>query len=160
MLNEVVKVLRPLPKVGKCYHFWDDGKTGLSRHYICKCESIVPFDDAKNIMLNAQGDDGPIDISLHDIWQDECDNCDWLYAKETDYFVECSCPTYDEHNLWFARTKDGGWFSMNIQSFWQSGRLDVDGNIFEDVISYLKEYRNDDNLYVIKQYTDATYEKK
>lgn len=31
-----------------------------------------------------------------------------------------------ENDLYFVRTKNGGWFSMNIQSSWQSGRLDVD----------------------------------
>ena len=32
-----------IPEVGKFYHFWDDGKCGVSRHYIAKCEEIIPI---------------------------------------------------------------------------------------------------------------------
>ena len=46
------KNLKPIPEVGKFYHFFDDGKTSASRHYICKVERIVPFEEAKNIILN------------------------------------------------------------------------------------------------------------
>ena len=35
--------MKPIPNIGEYYHFWDDGKTSLSRHYICRCERIIPF---------------------------------------------------------------------------------------------------------------------
>ena len=136
--------LKPLPIVGKHYHFWDDGKTSTSRHYICRCERIITPEEAKSVMIevpNEYVDDVMDTISLYDHWHDnEMPECDWLYAEETDYFIECSCPKYDKNNLWFVRTKDGGWFSMDIQSWWQSGRLDVDDEIFNNVINYIKEH--------------------
>ena len=42
---------KPLPEVGKLYHFWDDGKSSPSRHYICKVERIVPYNEAENIVI-------------------------------------------------------------------------------------------------------------
>ena len=102
-------------------------------------------------------------VSLYDHWHnDEMPNHDWLYETETDYFVECSCPVYDDNNLWFVRTKnDGGWFSMDIQSWWQGGRLDVDGKIFENIIQEVKEHPQwYDVDRAIKAYNETTYEKK
>lgn len=129
--------LKPIPEIGKYYHFWDDGKISPGRHYICRCERIITSEEAKSIMIkvpNEYIDDIMDTISLYEHWYDnEMPNHDWLYSKDTDYFIECSCPEYDEHNLWFVRTKNGGWFSMDIQSGWQSGRLDIDGEIFENI---------------------------
>lgn len=161
--------LKPIPKVGEFYHFFDDGKTSPSRHYICKCERVVTFEEAKSIMVTVPDyectQDNPIYnlVSLYDHWHDdEMPNHDWLYETETDYFVECSCPVYDDNNLWFVRTKnDGGWFSMDIQSWWQGGRLDVDGKIFENIIQEVKEHSQwYDVDRTIKAYNETTYEKK
>lgn len=33
-----------------------------------------------------------------------------------------------------VRTKNGGWFSINIQSSWQSGRLDVDNKAWNQLL--------------------------
>lgn len=125
-----------IPKIGEYYHFWDDGKTSASRHYICKCERIIKCKEAKSIILKIPNYniDTFADKSLYNIWKDEVAYCDWLYAPETDYFIECSCPNYDENNLWFVRTKYGGWFSLNIQSWWQGGTLDVDSSIYNNII--------------------------
>ena len=161
--------LKPIPKVGEFYHFFDDGKTSPSRHYICKCERVVTSEEAKSIMVTVPDyectQDNPIYnlVSLYDHWHDdEMPNHDWLYETETDYFVECSCPVYDDNNLWFVRTKnDGGWFSMDIQSWWQGGRLDVDGKIFENIIQEVKEHPQwYDVDRAIKAYNETTYEKK
>ena len=155
------KDLKPLPVIGNHYHFWDDGKTNPGRHYICRCERIITSEEAKSIMIeipNYYDNDVMDTISLYEHWHNnEMPEYDWLYAEDTDYFIECSCPKYDEHNLWFVRTKDGGWFSMNIQSYWQSGRLDVDDSIFNDVINYIKEhpkYYADD---IIERYNNEKY---
>ena len=61
-------------------------------------------------------------------------NHDWLYAEDTDYFIKISCPVYDEHMLYAVRTKDGGWFTIDAESWWQGGVLDVDGSVYERVI--------------------------
>ena len=90
---------------------------------------------------------GDNEVSLYDIYQIEVDNHlqganfkvitggsmeegkPWLYARSTDFLIECSIPDYDEHNIWFVRTINGEWFSLEIQSFWQTGKLDVDGHL-------------------------------
>lgn len=135
---------KELPKIGEFYHFWDDGKTSVSRHYICKCERILTTEEAKDIIVTVpewdfdKNENNFNDMSLYEQWKDEVLNHDWLYAVDTDYFIECSCPKYDEDNLWFVRTKDGGWFSMNVQNSWQSGRLDIDEKIFDSIIQEIK----------------------
>lgn len=134
--------METIPEIGKYYHFWDDGKSSPSRHYVCKCERVITPDEAKNIMVSVPYDDDlTIETTLYDHWlESEMPEHDWLYAKETDYFVECSCPKYDENNLWFVRTRDGGWFSMNIQNWWQGGTLDVDEKILDGIIENIKKY--------------------
>jgi hypothetical protein len=61
----------------------------------------------------------------------------WLYAKDTDYFVECSIFGYDESTIWFVRTIGGNWFSINIQNDWQGGRLDVDNHLTRELEEYV-----------------------
>ena len=157
--------LKLIPIVGKEYHFWDDGKTSPSRHYICKVERIITPEEAKNIIVTVPGWDFEknetffVDVTLYDHWHDkEMPNHDWLYATETDYFIEVSCPKYDENNLWFVRTKEGGWFSMDIQSSWQGGELDIDNSIYDYMI---KEIKSNPQWYdvekAIKAYESATY---
>ena len=43
-----------IPEVGKFYHFWDDGKCGVSRHYIAKCEEIIPIKFAETYLIADQ----------------------------------------------------------------------------------------------------------
>lgn len=124
----------PLPIVGKRYHFFDDGKTGPSRHYIATVEEIITKDEAKARYLPTA--DKNIIKMLYEIWEGEVEHRDFLYAKDTDVFVRCSIPKYDENQIWFVRTKDGGLFSIDVQSFWQSGRLDIDGHIYKEVKEY------------------------
>lgn len=140
-----MKKLKPVPAVGTEYHFWDDGKTSPGRHYICRCERVINPEEAKSIIVEALGYDENGDacfslIKLFDQWSKEAALCDWVFSPETDFFVECSCPSFDQNNLWFVRTLDGGWFSMDIQNSWQGGRLDVDGTIFETTIKTIKDH--------------------
>ena len=146
--------MKPIPEVGKYYHFWDDGKTSPSRHYIARVERTVPIADSLDIMVPHLDYylEELIPKSLWDIWNLEKTETDWVFSEKTDVLVEVSCPKYDENNLWFARTKDGGWFSMNIQSGWQGGRLDVTGEIYKAVLEDAERYGMD-----IKSYTDMTY---
>ncbi len=139
-----------IPEIGKEYHFFDDGKTSLSRHYVCKCERVVTPEEAKAITFNF--DDG--EIVLYDIWKDESSKCDFLFAKDTDYFVEVSCPSYDENSLWAVRTKDGGWFTLDVQSSWQGGRVDVTGEIFDNVVRFWTE---EGETEMVNGYLEETY---
>ena len=162
---------KDLPKVGEFYHFFDDGKTSPGRHYICRVERVIPFEEAKNIILSTprgetikggKFESYNIDMSLEDIWKDEVRHCDWIYAKETDYFIEASCPVYDDNNLWFARTKQNGWFSMNVQSWWQSGDLDADGSKFNEIVEFWKndEYSSEKSRKaIVESYLERKYEK-
>lgn len=155
--------MKEIPEIGKYYHFFDDGKTSPNRHYICRCERIITPDEAKKIIVevpNQYMDNVMDSVSLYDHWHDnEVPNGYWLIADKTDYFVECSCPNYDDNNLWFARTVDGGWFSMDIQSWWQGGRLDVDGEIFQRILNDIKEHPDWYNEDVINLYNEEKYDK-
>ena len=134
------KKLARIPKVGEKLHFFDDGKSGDSRHYFAIVTHILTSEQAKRIYIdssafcelnNFEKDENLKSITLVDIHFYEVNNCDWLYAPETDYFVGCAIPEFDDHILWFVRTKDGYWFSMNVQSCWQGGFLDVTGEKYQ-----------------------------
>ena len=152
---------KSIPEIGKLYHFFDDGKTSPSRHYICKCERIITPEEAKRVMIevpNEYVDDVMDKISLYEHWyNNEVPSTYWLFSDKTDYFIECSCPKYDKHNLWFVRTHDGGWFSMDIQNFWQGGRLDIDSEIFQEVLNYIKEHPEYYSSDIIERYNEQTY---
>ena len=75
-------------------------------------------------------------MSLYDIWVDEKKRCDWIYDDYTDYIIKASIPGYDDDYIYFARTKNGGWFSMDVTNWWQSGRLDIDGKLYESMLEY------------------------
>lgn len=136
---------KPVPEVGKDYHFFDDGKISHSRHYIATIKRLITKEEAKSIIFELTeyfNDDDYYDYksSLYDIWQGEIEEYDWIIAKDTDYIVEASIPEYDDNLIYFVRTKDGGWFSMNIQSDWQGGRLDIDGKLYESLLEYENLY--------------------
>ena len=137
------KEKKNLPIVGKEYHFFDDGKISNSRHYIAKVIELIPIEEAKKIMISTPRDYNEeinqnvfIDMSLLDIWIDEKLSCDWLYAPVTDYIIKASIPEYDKDPIYFARTKDGGWFSMDVTNWWQGGRLDIDGKLYEQLENF------------------------
>ena len=144
-------IVRRIPEVGEVLHFFDDGKMGRSRHYMATVLRVVSCDDAKNILVKKRfWDPDPysmdselIDTALTDVWEIEKMEADWVFDEQTDYFIECSVPDYDENNLWFVRTKDGGWFSMDIQSGWQGGRLDTDGEMYKYYKELWKDYEKD-----------------
>ncbi len=103
--------LEKIPKKGKIYNFFDDGKIRVGRMYKAYVKKIIPFNKAD------------IHLKIHLV--DNSLDCDWIWNGYTDYFVGCYIPRYDNHLVWFARTVNGGWFSMDIQSWWQGGLLDV-----------------------------------
>ena len=132
--------LEPIPEVGKYYHFFDDGKLSPSRRYICRVERLLSKEEVKDIMVEVPywnsmtNENETITITLFERWQEEKEDVDFLYSEDTDYFVELSCPEYDNNNLYAVRTKDGGWFTIDVQNFWQAGRLDVTGKKYQHCI--------------------------
>ena len=158
------------PEIGKEYHFWDDGKVSPSRHYICKVTDIITLEQAKDIILEFTQFEGTIDeednifpkMSLYDIWMHQKEMTDWIFADKTPYFVKISIPTYDDNDLYCAYTKHDGWFSLDIQSSWQGGILDIDNKKWDYI---MKEYANsiedEETKERIKNaYLSATYLKK
>ena len=125
-----------IPEVGEKLHFWDDGKSGDSRHYLAVVTHVLMPEQAKRIHCTQYADDGKtqVTVSVYEAWLQNVINCDWVYAKETDYFIGCAIPEYDENIIWCVRKKDGGWFSIDIQSWWQAGFLDVTGEKYENNI--------------------------
>lgn len=142
-------------EVGKTYMFYDDGKIRPSRQYEATVLRIIKVEDSKNIMFPTYcceesdyyeetivypGEKAVGERSLYNIWLEAKKSHDWLFAEETDYFIECSIPRYDENNIWFVRTIEGNWFSLDIQSWWQGGSLDVSGELTRELKIALEEY--------------------
>lgn len=155
--------LKPVPEAGKEYHFWDDGKSGPSRHYICRCERVIPYKEAKNIKFTLRSYKAPYtkdseyteyEVTLKEIWKKAVKDHPWVFTEDTDYFVEISCPKYDENRLWAARAKWGGWFTLAIQSFWQGGVIDVTGEKYNGII---EELEDEGNYEFAQEYKDETY---
>ena len=126
-----------IPEVGKFYHFWDDGKCGVSRHYIAKCEEIIPIESAETYLIADQYHNK---ISLLKLWVKEKKHVNWIFSPKTDVIIRCSIPKYDKYDIFFARDKNDGWFSFCTTGWWQGGQLDIDGQIFEDIINDIKEH--------------------
>ena len=105
--------MKALPKIGKTYNCYDDGKVSESRRYEVTITNVIPFEDASKEMLS--------------MWEEEGLTCDWMFEK-TDFFIEFdSTENAKAPKGVFARTKDGGWFGLG--RFFNSGLLDVDGTL-------------------------------
>ena len=163
MKKKKTQTLKPIPEVGKEYHFWDDGKCSASRHYVCRCERLIPYKEAKDIEFTLREYLSPytkdsqyreFKSNLLEIWKDAVKKHDWIFAEDTDYFIEISCPKYDENLLYAARTKWGGWFTMDIQTSWQGGDFDVTGDKFKEVV---ESYEDEGNYEYAQEYKDETY---
>lgn len=139
--------MKPLPKIGKTYKFYDDGKLSYSRQYNAKVLRIITREEAKNTLIVTMDHEVYTREAreLYDAWKEiledykKSDGTPWLYSPETDYFIECSIPEYDKDTIWFTRTIQGGWFSMDLTSFWQGGVLDVDGSLTKEMEKYYDE---------------------
>lgn len=141
--------MEQVPVIGEQYHFFDDGKVRESRHYMATVLDIMTPEQVKDIYVNRLG----LDIweSLYKVWREEIDKhrqgntfkvltsgsmevgTPWLYAEETDYFIKCFIPDYDKNDVWFVRTINGEWFSLNTVNTWMAGGLDVSGERFKSL---------------------------
>ena len=120
---------QPLPKIGKRYHFFEDGKSEPSRHYIIEVTNVVPFEAVT-------------DGELLDVYDTEVKECDFLYAPETDYFVYgrkvLSNNVLDmDDEFIFIRTNYGGWFSFGY--WFEDGQLDVDSSKYNEIVEYWEQ---------------------
>lgn len=105
-------------ELNKTYNYFDDGKIKESRRMPVIIEETIPFN--------------MIDSETLEIWKDEVEDCYWLYAKETDYFIKGRLELSDmrEEIVYFVRTLNNGWFSLG---FW-GGRLDLDGSLSNSIL--------------------------
>ena len=99
------------PVLGQTYNYFDDGKIRPSRRIEVVITEIIPFSEIDEEILND--------------WKEEVEECDWLFAKETDFFVKTA--NGEDGDATFVRTLNGRWFS--IGQFMNSGILDVDGEL-------------------------------
>lgn len=143
--------MKTIPKIGERYPLFDDGKLNDTRLYYgdvlrvltpeeAKDEKVLRLEQLTEGLSRSKDDYGLVERSLVEVWMDEIKKADFLFSTETDYFVEVTAPEYDEYNLWFVRTKEGGWFSMDIQSDWQGCELDVDGSLLEELERRYEEF--------------------
>lgn len=112
---------KPIPKVNQTCMFFDDGKISYSRMYQATVKQVMVYDDAPDKVKKA--------------FERESKTHDWIWNKTTDYIIACDIKDYDKNLIWFARTVDGGWFSMDVDREWQGGRLDVDGELEDYLVS-------------------------
>ena len=112
---------KPIPKVNQTCMFFDDGKISYSRMYQATVKQVMVYDDAPDKVKKA--------------FERESKFHDWIWNKTTDYIIACDIKDYDNNLIWFARTVDGGWFSMDVDKSWQGGRLDIDGKLEDYLVS-------------------------
>ena len=112
---------KPIPKVNQTCMFFDDGKVSYSRMYRATVKQVMVYDDAPDKVKKA--------------FERESKTHDWIWDKTTDYIIACDIKDYDNNLIWFARTVDGGWFSMDVDKSWQGGRLDIDGKLEDYLVS-------------------------
>ena len=122
IINTTPYKLQPAPEVGKEYHIFDDGKIKPSRHYIAKILEVIPFE--KDYII-----DDPI-ATVAVAWREHVLEYEFLFAQETDYFIKAES-RFDKNPLYFVRTLDGGWFSIDYPNGWMGARLDIDGSLYE-----------------------------
>lgn len=113
-----------LPKIGEQYHFFDDGKSGNSRHYIATVKKIYRYRE--------------MPIEVRKAWKREVKQYPWLYQNKTDYFIIADIRNY-ENDVIFCRTKSGDWFSIDYPCFWMSGLLDVTGERYKTNVEFYGE---------------------
>lgn len=109
-------LLARIPSKGEKFHFFDDGKTSPSRHFIVTILDIYKISD--------------LSPDIQEKILEDQEYCDWLFAKETDYVLKGRLNDPEIEDLYFIRTIDGGWFSVG---YW-GGELDIDGKKFKKII--------------------------
>lgn len=108
-----------LPEIGKKYNYFDDGKIKETRKMEVIITEIVPFNK--------------IDSENLELWKEEINECDWLYKKETDYFIKADLKVTDNEieKIVFVRMLQDNWFSLG----WWGGQLDVDGTLTQSLVT-------------------------
>ncbi len=120
------KYLEPIPKVGKKYHCFDDGKITFSRHFIIQVDEVLGHMAFKKKY--------PKEFERY---VEEVKQCYWLYSTHSDKFVITHKGENDELGV-YVRTKQGDWFGTG--PYWNSATLDVTGEIWNDLIENINDF--------------------
>jgi hypothetical protein len=108
-----------IPIVGKTYHYFDDGKIKVSRRGKVVITDVIPFEN--------------IDEETLIQWKEAVEQCFWLYAPKTDFFVKAESTFSDGSGcigtMIFVRTIIGYWFLLGNRA----GVLDIDGSLNEQL---------------------------
>lgn len=136
------------PIIKNYYHFFEEGSLKINKHFICRCERIITFEESKKLILNYRHE--KLD-SLYNIWWQKISKMEeerfndetpyLLFSKNTDIFVEISCPKFDSERLWCARTMSEDFRSLNIQNSWQDGIFDTNNELLDSAIHFYPEFR-------------------
>ncbi len=117
--------VQEIPKVGKTYDCFDDGKVKESRKYRVTIDRVVSFDRVDSKTLKR--------------WEEVSTSCGRLFAQETDCFIFAnSDQDGQEEQEVFARTTDGGWFGFG--DWFGMGALDVDGSKWKTHLDAVEKY--------------------
>lgn len=133
------KRLESIPKVGKKYHCFDDGKITFSRHYVIEVLEVLGQMSFKKKYPE-----------LFRRWLIESKDHYWLFSRSTDkYVVSNTSPTQV-----FVRTKQGGWFSFS-DNYLYSGELDITGKVWESLVSQINDfnYSEEEKKEIVKEGT-------
>lgn len=86
----------------KVYNYFDNGKIRESRRYDVRITEVVPFEE--------------IDPETLQLWEEEKEDCPWLYAPKTDLFLKgtIDIPGWPNEEIVFVRTIDQRWFSLGL----------------------------------------------
>lgn len=134
-----------IPNVGEKFNFYDDGKISLSRVHIAEVKQILTYSEAKETKVSVFDNDklDMVEMSIVDRWKQSIDGdvpgFKSNLAEDTDVFIICSIPTFDDYDIVFARTVGGYFRSMDIQSFWQSGVLDISWEASRNLIQLIED---------------------
>lgn len=109
-------------EIGKTYNHFDDGKIRESRRSPVTITEIIPFDQ--------------VDEETFNRWREEVQKFDWLFAKETDFFIKGLLEEVKNNpvEITYVRTLQQKWFSLSIDG-WSGGILDVDGSLSKELKS-------------------------
>jgi hypothetical protein len=148
-----------IPIINQTYHFFDDGKITNARHHIAVVINVIKPENTKNINIIRTHHNNQ-KITLYDIWKEEINNHrqthnfsvanntnttpgqPWLYAENTDAFIQCKIPTYDQDDVYFVRMTNGEWFSLDTTHAWMTGKLDVSGKLYQQLQQFNQMYNN------------------
>ena len=127
--NQNKVTLAPIPKKGETYWFYLCGKIKIKDEFEAIVEQVIPFAECDTYFVRqyyAELED-IVETAVMDIWLENQDEMFWLLAEMTDYIIEVSIPNLTPAKVYFARTTDGEWYSLEVNTPRHLGLLDVTG---------------------------------